>query len=271
MERPATALVSSVAVHLGIVGIAAWALLFTDKAPPPTVINSVPVQVVSETEVLGARPLNPSEELITEDANTAPVETTAEPTPPPEPTPPAPAPRPTPTPAPRPQPTPPRPQPQPQPARTTPPRTQPQPQPPRPPARPPAERPQPGFNPDANAGPLNRSPNSGRQRATGGGATGNAPRTLGQSSLRALVGQIYEHWDVPCDLPGGRDATIPVRVTLDERGRLVGPARATHPNRAIADGVERAIGSTAPFQMPPGYEQQEITFTFRTATFCANR
>ncbi|RZJ28518.1 MAG: hypothetical protein EON85_08795, partial [Brevundimonas sp.] len=135
-----------------------------------------------------------------------------------------------------------------------------------------AERPTPGFNPDANAGRLNPSPNRDRRPpATGGGATGNAPRTLGQASLQSLIGQIYDNWDVPCDLPGGRDAVIPVRVTLDERGRLVGPARATHSNRAIADGVERAIRATSPFQMPSGYEQQEITFSFRTANMCANR
>lgn len=275
MDRSSgAAIIGSVVVHAGIAGLIALALLTAKPPASPPSDSSVPVQVVSEVEVLGAAPLNPSEDLITEDVATAPVETTAEPTPPPpEPTPPPPAPRPTPT----PRPTPPRPQPQPtpQPPRTQPPRTQPQPprnQPQPRPQAPQAPQPTPGFNPDANAGRLNPSPNNNRRPpATGGGATGNAPRTLGQASLRSLIGQIGNKWDYPCDLPGGRTAEIPVRFTLDEGGRLVGSPRASHPNRAIADGVERAIRETAPFQMPPGYEQQEITITFRAATGCANR
>lgn len=263
MDRSnATAIVGSIVVHAGAAGLIAWTLMFGKPPAPLPISNAVPVQVVSEVEVLGAQPLNPSEELITEDVATAPVETTSEPTPPPTPTPPPPTPSPRPTP---PRPTPPRAQPQPTPPRTqpTPPRTQPRPQ---------APQPQPGFDPDANAGRLNPSPNTNRRRpATGGGATGNAPRTLGRASLQALAGQIENNWDLPCNLPGGRDAIISVRLTLDERGRLVGPARASHPNRAIADGVERAIRQSVPFEMPAGYEQQEITIEFRTANRCANR
>ncbi|RZJ97855.1 MAG: hypothetical protein EON88_02005 [Brevundimonas sp.] len=262
MERPGIALVGSVVVHVGIVAAVAWTLMFGRPPVPVTVVNAVPVQVVSEVEVLGAQPLNPSEELVTEDASTAPVETVPEPTPPePTPPPPAPTPRPTPTP-PRPQPQPPRPQ---TPRPPQPPRQQPQ------PPRQQAPRPQPGLNLDDLAGPPRSSPNPGRRPPTGGGATGNAPRTLGRASLQALAAQIQNNWDVPCELPGGRDAVIAVRLTLDESGRLVGAARATHSNRAIADGVERAIRASVPFQMPAGYEQQEITMSFRTATMCANR
>jgi outer membrane biosynthesis protein TonB len=257
-------MVGSVVVHVGIAGAIAWALLFAKSEPAVTVVNAVPVQVISEVEVLGAAPLNPSEELVTEDATTAPVETVPEPSPPePTPPPPAPAPRPTPTP-PRPQPQPPRPQ-TPRPPQPQPPRQQPQ------PPRQQAPRPQPGLNLDDLAGPPRTSPNPGRRPATGGGATGAAPRTLGRASLQALAAQIQDNWDVPCELPGGRDAVISVRLTLDANGRLVGPARATHSNRAIADGVERAIRASVPFQMPAGYEQQEITMSFRTAQMCANR
>ena len=262
MNRPNAAILGSLVVH-GLIAVAVgWALMDSAAHPPVPIINAVPVQVVSEVEVLGAAPLNPSEELLTEDSASAPVETAAEPTPP-EPTPPPP-----PTPAPTPRPTPPRPTPpRPQP---TPPR--PQPTPPRPQPRPPAPQPTPGFNPDANSGPLRPSPNTNRRPPpTGGGATGNAPRTLGRASLQSLAGQIRGNWDLPCELPGGRDAVIPVRLTLDASGRLVGSARATHSNRAIADGVERAIRASVPFQMPAGYEQQEITMSFRTATECANR
>lgn len=262
MERPGIAVLGSVVVHVGLAGALAWALFFGRPETPIKVVNAVPVQVISEVEVLGAQPLNPSEELVTEDASTAPVETVPEPSPPePTPPPPAPTPRPTPTP------------PRPQPPRPQPPRPQP-PQPPRPqpqPPRQPAPRPQPGLNLDDLAGPPRTSPNTGRRPPTGGGSTGNAPRTLGRASLQALAAQIQNNWDVPCELPGGRDAVISVRLTLDENGRLVGAARATHSNRAIADGVERAIRASVPFQMPAGYEQQEITMSFRTATMCANR
>ncbi|MDQ8030271.1 MAG: hypothetical protein REJ23_16210, partial [Brevundimonas sp.] len=119
MDRPGAALFGSLAIHAGIAGVIAWSLLFAPPPKPVTVSNSVPVQVVSDIEVLGAAPLNPSDELI-EETNTAPVESLPEPTPPePTPTPPTPAPtppRPTPprpAPRPTPQPTPPRPQPTP--------------------------------------------------------------------------------------------------------------------------------------------------------------
>ena len=91
---------------------------------------------------------------------------------------------------------------------------------------------------------------------------------MGRASLQALGAQIEQNWDLPCALPGGRDATIRAVVTLDEQGRLVGSARASHPNRAVADGIERAIRATAPFRMPADYSQQELTFSFRTEGRC---
>ena len=95
------------------------AALFAPRSEPRPLVNAVPVSIVSETLIIEAAAAdNPSEELVTEDATTAPVAPPPEPVPtepvPPTPTPTpartAPAPRPTPTPTPpRTRPTPPRP------------------------------------------------------------------------------------------------------------------------------------------------------------------
>lgn len=263
MDRSnATAIVGSIVVHAGAAGLIAWTLMFGKPPAPLPISNAVPVQVVSEVEVLGAQPLNPSEELITEDVATAPVETTSEPTPPPTPTPPPPTPSPRPTP---PRPTPPRAQPQPTPPRTqpTPPRTQPRPQ---------APQPQPGFDPDANAGRLNPSPNTNRRRpATGGGATGNAPRTLGRASLQALGAQVRPTFS--CTLQGVQDLEIRVQVRLSESGRVVGrpqllPPRGGPSYQPVSDAVVRAIYAAQPFTMPSDYEEQDISFRFPASQYC---
>src|SRR5690606_17512626 len=212
---------------------------------------------------------------------TAPVESQPEPAPPepapPEPTPPAPRPtppppRPAPTPTPRP--TPPRPAPAPEKPRPqpTPPRSEPAPPPKRPSPQPAPQR-EPGLDLDALAGPPRPSTRPGERPATGQQGRGSAPQAVGRASLQALAAQIREHWNVPCDLPGGDNLTIGVRVTLDERGRIVGSPRLTESRsepvwRAASDGVLRAIRAAAPFDMPEGYEQQEIPFSFRTAAMC---
>jgi outer membrane biosynthesis protein TonB len=255
MQRPAPALIASVLLHAGVIGIAVLASsLGWVKAPLPTV-TAVPVSIVSDVVIEAGPADNPSEEVVTEDATTAPVEVPPEPAPV-EPTPPAPRPTPAPT---RPAPTP-RPQP-------TPPRAQPT---PRPPAQRPATPPrnQPALDLDALSGPPRTATAPGNRPRTGQQGRGTAPQAVGRASLQALAAQIYNNWDLPCSLPGGRDATIRVLVTLDENGRIVGPVRATHPNRAIADGVERAIRATAPFRMPDGYEQQQLPFSFQTASLC---
>lgn len=271
MERPGASLVGSILVHAGVAGAIAASVLLGWTRPPTPVINAVPVSIISDTIVIeAAAPDNPAEEAVTEDASTAPVEAQPEPVPP-TPTPPPPTPRP----QPRPEPTPPRQTPTPTPrpntrppekAQPTPPRSQPTP--PRQPAQPPRER---GLDLDDLAGPPRSSPNRGTRPPTGQQGRGSAPQAVGQGDLQALASQIYANWDLPCDLPGGNSAVISARVTLDERGRIVGSVRAQHANRAIADGVERAIRATAPFSMPNGYEQQELRFSFRTEPMCRNR
>lgn len=249
MERPGSSLVASIVVHAAVVlGVIGYGMLgFTRE--PMSVESAVPVSIISDTVIEAAAPDNPDDELVTEDAATAPVAPT-----PPEPVPPEPLPappRPTPTPAPVKKATPPRPTPpaRPQPPRPTPPR-------------------EPTLDLDALADPPRPGPRPGPRAPTGQQGQGAAPRAVGRASLQALGAQVIPNWDLPCSLPGGRDATIRAVVTLDEQGRLVGPARASHSNRAVSDGIERAIRATAPFRMPAGYSQQELTFSFRTEGLC---
>ena len=94
MERPGSALLASIVVHLVVIGGVALALSLSPRERSMPIINSVPVSVISEMEV----PAGPADAPSDEPAAEAPAEV-AEP-PPPEPAPPPP--RPVPTPAPRP-------------------------------------------------------------------------------------------------------------------------------------------------------------------------
>lgn len=288
MNRPATSLIASIALHGVAVGaILLASLLGWSRAPMP-VITAVPVSIVSDITIEAAAADNPSDELVTEDADTAPVESQPEPTPPepepqPVPTPPAPRPTPRPTPptprpvpTPTPRPVPPRPEPpKPQPTPATPPRTT---TPPRanPPARPatPPRR-EDSLDLDALSGPARNATAPGNRPRTGQQGAGAAPKAVGRASLQALASQIYENWDVPCQLPGGDNLTIGVRVTLSERGTIVGSPRVTGGGsgdtwRIASEGVQRALRATQ-FRMPADYEQQELTFSFQTANYCRNR
>lgn len=261
MERPGSALFASIAIHAAVIlGVMAYGLLGHVRAPLPTV-SAVPVSIVSDFVIEAAAADNPDEELVTEDAATAPVAPPPEPVPP-EPVPPVPTPTPVkkaPTPRPTPQPTPPRTRPAPpQPPRPTPPRRE------------------ETLDLDALAGPPRPATRPGARPATGQQGRGAAPRAVGRASLQALAGQVTPHWDVNCDIPGGDDLTIGVRVTLDARGRIVGSPRLTQTRsepgwRAAADSVLRAMHAAAPFDMPEGYEQQELPFSFRTASMCGAR
>jgi len=291
LNRPATSLIASIALHsVAVAAILLASLLGWSRAPLP-VVTAVPVSIVSDITIEAAAADNPSEELVTEDADTAPVESSPEPTPPepepqptpaprpPAPTPPAPRPTPTPTPRPTPPPTPARPAPQPTPPRATPPRanppaaTPPRANPPARPATPP--RREDSLDLDALSGPARNATAPGNRPRTGQQGSGAAPRAVGRASLQALASQIYDNWDVPCTLPGGDDLTIGVKVTLTERGTIVGSPRITGGGsgntwRIASEGVQRALRATH-FRMPDDYEQQELTFSFQTANYCRNR
>ena len=262
MTRPGP-LLGSLVLHGLLVGV----VLFPwPKAERPPVLNAVPVTIVSDEITVAAAPAdNPQPEPVLEDAATAPPP----PEPEPEPTPPTPAPTP---PPPRPQPRT-TPAPTPPPKKTeTPPRPNPRPEQPRPQPR----REEPSLDLDALAGPRRPSPNTGTRAPTGQQGAGVASQAIGRSDLQALARQITPHWVLNCDLPGAADLEIRVYVRLSEQGRVVGAPRLDRPRpdatwRAAADGVLRAIQAAAPFDMPEGYEAQEIPFIFRTATQCAGR
>lgn len=262
MERPGVAIVGTLLVH-GLIGLALmWMVLFAPPAPPRLPIeNAVPVQIVSENIVLGGPVDNPSEELVVDEASTAPVETVPEPTPP----------EPTPPPAPTPRPTPPRPTPRPTPQ---PPR--PTPQPPRPqPPRQPAPRPQPGLNLDDLAGPPRPNPNPGRRPPTGGGGPGQASQTTGPQ-VTAMFQQIIPNWILPCDVPEARNLRIQMDVTLSRDGRITSGPTLISPRsdpvwRASADAAMRALRQTAPFDVPSGFTGGSYRPTFNTEEACRNR
>ncbi|MDP3369458.1 MAG: hypothetical protein Q8M32_06375, partial [Brevundimonas sp.] len=73
MERPGSALIASIVLHAAVVlGVLGFGLLGFTREPLP-VITAVPVSIVSDIVIEAAPADNPSEELVTEDATTAPV------------------------------------------------------------------------------------------------------------------------------------------------------------------------------------------------------
>ncbi|MBB5744443.1 hypothetical protein [Brevundimonas variabilis] len=300
MKRPSPAILGSIALHAGVVGIALVSWPRTEPEIPPS-IASVPVTIVSSVEIAAAPADNPSEEVVEDDAATAPVsapEAQPEPTPappaptpvPPRPTPPpptprpvtkAPAPRPAPTPAPapkkatptppRPAPTPPRaaPTPAPTPPRATPPRTTPA------PARPAAKSDAPPLDLDALAGPSRPSTNRGPRPATGQQGAGRAPQATGPE-IQAILRQVIPNWTVNCDIPGARELRVRVSLTLSADGRITDGPTLISPQsspvyRATADNALRAIRQTAPFNVPAGFEGAVFNPTFNVETACANQ
>lgn len=297
MRRPSPAILGSLALHAGVIALAFVTVSHTVEEPKP-LVASVPVTIVSEEVVQAAPADNPQPEPSPDDAATAPVQQpdpvppTPEPTPPPprlQPTPPRPQPtptpprptppRPTPTPTPRPTPrptpptpTPPRPQP---PAPTPPNKAQPNPRPTPPaPARPAPQRTEPSLDLDALAGPTRPTNNRGRP-ATGQTGGGTASRATGPQ-LAALGAQVTPNWNLNCDLPGMDSLVIRVKVRLTADGQIVGSPQLEQPRndatgRAASDAMLRALRATAPFNVPAGFQAQEVPFRFETARQCGNR
>ncbi|GAA0868665.1 hypothetical protein GCM10009116_06400 [Brevundimonas basaltis] len=264
MERPGSALIGSVVVHLVVIGgvVLALSLSPDDRAPPP-LVNSVPVSIISEMVV----PAGPADAPSDEPAADSPAEV-AEP-PPPEPAPPQPPP---------PQPAPPPPRPAPTstprpPEKTTPPRpTPPRPTPPRPnPPTPPREE---GLNLSELAKRPNAPPSAPRPPSGERGA-GTAGRATGPQ-IQNIAGQIQDRWDFQCDIPGAGDLIVPVRITVGANGRITdgpnfldqgsGPAW-----RSAVDTMRRAIAAAQPLRVPEGWTEQAITLRFRADLVCANQ
>jgi len=292
LRRPSPAILGSLALHAGAVALAFLMVspkMDEDETP---LVASVPVTIVSEEVIQAAPADNPQPEPSPDDAATAPVQQpdpvppTPEPTPPqpqprptptpPRPTPPRPAPTPTPTPKPTPTPTPPRPTPRPQPPTPAPPtKAQPTPRPATPaPARPAPQRTEPSLDLDALAGPTRPTNNRGRP-ATGQTGAGTASRATGPQ-LAALGAQVTPNWNLNCDLPGMDSLVIRVTVRLTADGQIVGAPRLEQPRsdatgRAASDAMLRALRATAPFDVPAGFQAQEVPFRFETARQCGNR
>lgn len=255
MERPGSALVASIAIHAAVVlGVIGYGLLGYTRAPQP-MVTSVPVQIISETLVLGGTPGPVTPEPAPEPA--PPVET---------PPPPPPAPKPTPTPPPRPT------------ERAVTPPTK---RPPPPPQRPPVTPPRRPAEPSLDLSELSRTP-PGRTpprtpppRSGGGGTPGPAQQTSGPQ-ITAMFQQIIPNWILPCDVPGARNLRIQMDVTLAADGRIVsGPtlvgARSDPVWRASADGAIRALRQTAPFDVPSGFTGGSYRPTFNTEEACRGR
>ncbi len=293
MRRPSPAILGSLALHAGMIALAFVTFSHKVDEDETPLVASVPVTIVSEEVIQAAPADNPQPEPSPDDAATAPVQQpdpvppTPEPTPPqpqprptptpPRPTPPRPAPTPTPTPTPTPRPTPPRPTPpRPQPPTPTPPTkapTNPRPATPAP-ARPAPQRPEPSLDLDALAGPTRTTNNRGRP-ATGQTGAGTAGRATGPQ-LAALGAQVTPNWNLNCDLPGMDSLVIRVTVRLTADGQIVGTPRLEQPRsdatgRAASDAMLRALRATAPFNVPAGFQAQEVPFRFETARQCGNR
>lgn len=250
MERPGSALAASIAVHAAVIlGVLGYGLLGFTRAP---MIGEkvVPVSIVSDTVIAAAPADNPDDELVVEDAATAPVEPT-----PPEP-------EPLPVPAPPKKATPPRP---------TPPRpTPPRPQPPRP--QPPRE---PTLDLEALAGPPRPAQRPGPRPPTGQTGEGSAPQATGPLQWQAIFNQVYRNWSPPCDTPGVESMRIQMDVTLTRDGRIARAptliGRRSDPVWiAVAAGAERALYQSAPFDVPAGFEGGTARTTFLTSRICGN-
>lgn len=241
MARPSPAILVSVLLHGAVGALLVWAL--TQPRPPAAPLeSSVAVSIISETETVEAAPgENPTDEVVPE-TETAPPPT-------PEPTPPPPTPRPTQ----RPQPTPP----------------------PRPPQRPVTQpREEPSLNTeDLLSGKRRRADRDNRRNLppSGDRGQGAAPRAIGRGDLQALGRQVRP--TLNCNLPGADGLEVRVRVRLGEDGRIIGAPQLLRPSndaayRAVSDSVLRGVRAAAPFDMPAGYEEQDINFIFNTSTWC---
>lgn len=263
---------AAVFLHVAVAGLLFLSGLQPSREVTP-LVSAVPVSIISDQVIEAAAADNPQETPSEDDGATAPPPEVVEPTPPaPEPTPapppPAPSPRPAEKAAPRPPTrTPPAPTP-PTKAQPTPPRANPA------PPRTPPRREEPSLDLDALAGPPRPTQNRGRP-AAGQQGRGTAPQATGPQ-LAALARQVTPHWNINCELPGMEDLTIRVRVSLTADGRISGSPQLEQPRsdpswRAASDAMLRALRAAAPFDVPQGFEAQEVPFLFRTATECGGR
>lgn len=242
MARPSPAIIGSLALHAGVGALMFYVLTQQPPEPRP-LVSSVPVSIISDTITVEAAPgENPTDEVV--------PETETAPPPPPEPVPPPPAPRPTTRPTP------------------TPPRTQ---------RRPPVDQPpreEPSLNTeDLISGKRRRADRDNRRTAppSGDRGQGTAPRAIGRGDLQTLGSQVRVTLNpAQCEIG---PIQVRVRVRLSEDGRIIGSPQVLGPrgdavSRSVSDSVVRGMRAVPRFNMPAGYEEQDITFAFNTSAWC---
>lgn len=261
MLRQASSILFTVVLHAIVLALALWML--SRREPPPEIrIGSVPVTIVSDVIRNAAPTPAPSEELfdeVTPDASdSAEPEATETPTPQPTPTPPSPTPQRQPTPPQRPQTQPQRPTPSPQRPQTQ----------PTPPSRPQRD----ALNLDnltGGSGTPSRPPG----RAATESGSGDAPALTGPQ-VAAIGQQVIPHWNLTfCEMAGGDNLTIRIRLTLSSQGRITRGPTLVEPEsgsvwRVAAEAAQRAARAAEPFDVPDGFPGREFTFTYRTANAC---
>lgn len=111
-----------------------------------------------------------------------------------------------------------------------------------------------------------------------GAALQDAPQrqALGEEEARtvsAVFGQVYEHWNLNCELPGIRDMRIAFDLQLAPDGSIVGQPVLVRPQegpvyRAAADSARRALLNAAPFEVPEDYRGGVYRPTFLPGRAC---
>lgn len=277
------ALVGSAMLH---VGIAALALISWTTAKDLKIGPVVPVTIIDGP---------PADLRQTVEAETAAPAQTMDPAPIADPAPPAPDPVPTPTP---PKPVPPKPQPPtPQPAKPTPSPAKPTPVKPTPiPTKSAQAKPKPADKPfdlDALAASVassvtRKAKPSDAQRGPDRAATASQTQAgagesarLSASETDALRSKLEKLWNPNCEVEGGAEVVIKLRMRLRQDGRLAGPPEVlgkSGADRAVVEAAAaravNAVGRGAPYSELPAERYAAwdvVTMNFNAKQACSRR
>ena len=77
-------------------------------------------------------------------------------------------------------------------------------------------------------------------------------------------------------MPGMDQMVIRVTVNIGSDGRIIGSPKLDQPRsdpawRAASDDMLQALSAASPFDVPSGFQTQEVPFRFETAKRCGNR
>lgn len=111
-----------------------------------------------------------------------------------------------------------------------------------------------------------------RARPTAGAGTG-----LTATAMADLAAPLERLWNPNCKVEGGANVDLVVAATLAPSGYLVGAPEVTQ--GLTADPITQAAATRAvsafrraePFQVPPDFRQQRISFRFNARSACARR